>query len=92
MRAMTRVDDPGHLGRLIRAVRTQSGLTQGDAAALCGVSAPFLNDLENGKPTARLIGILTVCRGLGIRLALDLPISLEQVRSAPLRKPRGRRR
>lgn len=86
------IDDAKQLGQVIRAVRIQGGLTQGDAAALCGVSTPFLNGLERGKPTARLAGILRVCRGLGIRIALDLPISLEQLKRAPSRKPRGPRR
>ena len=37
------------LGEILRAVRKESGLTQRDAAALCNVSLPFLNGLEQGK-------------------------------------------
>lgn len=92
MQARTQIDDAKQLGEVIRSVRIQAGLTQSDAAALCGVSTPFLNGLERGKPTARLAEILRVCEGLGIRIALELPISLEQLRSAPSRKPRGPRR
>ncbi|MFZ9735302.1 MAG: helix-turn-helix domain-containing protein [Burkholderiaceae bacterium] len=40
------------LGEILRAIRKESGLTQRDAAALCNVSLPFLNELEQGKPTA----------------------------------------
>lgn len=50
-----------------------AGLTQADAAALCGVSAPFLNNLERGKETARIGLVLVVCQGLGIDLVARLP-------------------
>lgn len=40
------------LGKILRLVRKESGLTQRNAAALCNVSLPFLNGLEQGKPTA----------------------------------------
>ena len=33
------------LGKILRLVRKESGLTQRDAAALCNVSLPFLNGL-----------------------------------------------
>ncbi|MBW2736541.1 MAG: helix-turn-helix domain-containing protein [Deltaproteobacteria bacterium] len=64
---------PADLGAAIRAVRIAAGLTQADAAALCGVSGPFLSGLEQGKETARLGLALTVCQELGICLELGLP-------------------
>ena len=64
---------PSQLGATLRAVRIAAGLTQVDAAALCGVSGPFLSGLERGKPTVRLALVLKVCRALGIRLRLELP-------------------
>jgi HTH-type transcriptional regulator/antitoxin HipB len=42
------------LGDTVRRVRKESGLTQRDAAALCNVSLPFLNGLEQGKSPPRL--------------------------------------
>jgi hypothetical protein len=63
-----------------------------DAAALCGVSTPFLNALERGKPTAQLRGILAVCRGLGIRISLGPPVSVHELDKTPSRKPRGSRK
>jgi HTH-type transcriptional regulator/antitoxin HipB len=74
------------LGRVVRAVRVASGLTQADAAALCGVSAPFLNGLERGKPTAQVGLVLAVCRGLGIGLVAGLPDPLD-LSSVPRRAP-----
>lgn len=34
------------LGKIVRAVRKESGLTQRDAAALCNVSLPFLKAMS----------------------------------------------
>jgi transcriptional regulator with XRE-family HTH domain len=83
------VDTTRTLGAVIRTVRIAADLTQADAAALCGVSAPFLNGLERGKPTAQVGLILAVCQGLGISLAATTPIPVD-LSNAPRRKP-GRR-
>lgn len=86
------IENARKLGEVIRAVRVRSGLTQADAAALCGVSTPFLNALERGKPSAQLKGILAVCRGLGIRISLGPPFSVEELERTPARKPRASRK
>lgn len=75
-RSIVSVSSAPDLGTTVRAVRVAAGLRQADAAALCGVSEPFLNELERGKPTVRLDALLKVCRGLGITLALRLPAPL----------------
>lgn len=61
------------LGKIIRAVRKESGLTQRDAAALCNVSLPFLNSLEQGKATAQIGKVLSVCSRFGIEVRLRSP-------------------
>lgn len=61
------------LGEILRAVRKESGLTQRDAAALCNVSLPFFNGLEQGKPTAQIGKVLSVCSRFGIEVRLRLP-------------------
>ena len=61
------------LGKILRLVRKESGLTQRDAAALCNVSLPFLNGLEQGKPTAQVGKVLSVCNRFGIEIRLRLP-------------------
>jgi len=61
------------LGKILRAVRKESGLTQRDAAALCNVSLPFLNGLEQGKATAQIGKVLSVCSRFGIGVSLKLP-------------------
>jgi transcriptional regulator with XRE-family HTH domain len=84
------VDSAATLGRCVRAVRVAARLRQIDAAHLCGVSVPFLNQLEQGKPTARLDGVLKVCRGLGIAIELVPPGPLAE--GAPRSLKRGRKR
>jgi len=61
------------LGACIRVARKRAGLTQTDAAGLCGVSVPFFNAVENGKGTAQIDKVLHVCRQLGLRVCADLP-------------------
>jgi HTH-type transcriptional regulator/antitoxin HipB len=61
------------LGQAIRQVRKTSRLTQRDAAAFCNVSLPFLNQVEQGKPTAQIGKVLDVCSRFGIRINIVLP-------------------
>ena len=58
------------LGKAIRRHRKSIGLTQQDAAGLCGVGERFLSELERGKESASLGKALQVIRRLGLRLAL----------------------
>ncbi|MDD4964358.1 MAG: helix-turn-helix domain-containing protein [Gallionella sp.] len=67
------VTSVSELGDTLRAVRKESGLTQRDAAALCNVSLPFLNGLEQGKSTAQIGKVLSVCSRFGIDIRLRLP-------------------
>lgn len=67
------ISSVAELGDVVRAVRKESGLTQRDAAALCNVSLPFLNGLEQGKSTAQIGKVLSVCSRFGIDVRLRLP-------------------
>jgi DNA-binding XRE family transcriptional regulator len=67
------ISSVAELGEILRAVRKESGLTQRDAAALCNVSLPFLNGLEQGKVTAQIGKVLSVCNRFGIDIRLRLP-------------------
>lgn len=82
-----RIVTPKQLGESIAAVRVAAGLRQADAAALCGVSEPFLNQLEGGKASVRLDAVLKVCTGLGIALEILLPTPLSE--NAPRTLKRG---
>ena len=63
--------DSTQFGSAVRGARKSAALTQAEAAALCGVSTPFLSHLENGKPTAQLGKALHVAIQLGLRFALS---------------------
>lgn len=67
------IDTVKNLGTYIRQIRKEAGLTQSDAAGLCGVSIPFFNAIENGKGTAQFDKVLHVCQQLGIKLRIELP-------------------
>ena len=65
---LQKISSSQSLGEIIRRVRKSAGLTQTDAAGLCGVSIPFFNAIENGKSTAQIDKVLQVCRQLGINI------------------------
>ena len=58
------------IGNAVRNKRKADGLTQADAAALCGVGVRFIGDLERGKETAQIGKILKILRGLGLNLQI----------------------
>lgn len=58
------------LGRVIRAKRRQDGLTQGDLAAMTGVSTRFICELERGKPAADFMRIMAVLNALGLAVGV----------------------
>lgn len=58
------------IGDTIKAKRKRDGLTQADAAALCGVGARFLGELERGKETAQVGRVLRILQGLGLELQI----------------------
>jgi len=56
------------LGGLVRDQRKSFGLTQVEAAGLCGVGERFLRELEHGKSTLEIGRVLRVLSSLGIEL------------------------
>lgn len=61
------------IGTILRLLRKETGFTQRDMAGLCNVSLPFLNQVEQGKPTAQIGKVLEVCRRHGIEVVFHLP-------------------
>ena len=60
------------IGRIIRQKRKGDGLTLEEAAAVCGVSYPFLSALENGKESVIFDKLMQVLQGLGIELSASI--------------------
>jgi HTH-type transcriptional regulator/antitoxin HipB len=59
------------LGKLIRQHRKAMGLTQKNAAGLCGVGERFLSEIERGKATASLGKTLQVLKRLGLKVQIQ---------------------
>jgi len=58
------------IGNAIRAKRKADGLTQADAAALCGVGTRFFGELERGKETAQIGKVLRILQVMGLELQI----------------------
>lgn len=65
------ISNTKELGEIIRKKRKEKGLTQSDLAISANVGMRFLVDLENGKNTAQIGKILSVCGALGIKIDLN---------------------
>lgn len=62
---VTRADE---IGRLVRRRRREIGLSQIDLAGVARVTPRLVGELENGKKTAQLDGVLRVLAALGLDL------------------------
>jgi len=57
------------LGAAIRAVRTQSGVSQEALALLAEVDRSYLGGIERGEVNLALINIVKIAGGLGVSVA-----------------------
>ncbi|MCZ7531967.1 MAG: XRE family transcriptional regulator [Acidimicrobiia bacterium] len=77
------------LGRKLRKRRKSQGLTLQQLADLCGLSQPFLSQLENGKATPSLMALHQVAAALGtsaqVLLQPDTTNEVSLVRGAEAR-------
>ncbi|MGC1852144.1 MAG: type II toxin-antitoxin system Y4mF family antitoxin [Solirubrobacterales bacterium] len=64
----TSIDSPKALGLLIRNRRKELGLNQTELADVAQTTLRFISELERGKQTAQLDGVLRVLAALGIGL------------------------
>jgi y4mF family transcriptional regulator len=68
----TSLDSSEALGRLVRTRRNELGLNQTVLADVAGTTLRFVSELERGKRTAQLDGVLRVLAALGIKLEAKL--------------------
>lgn len=66
--SVTEIADPTALGQLIRQRRRELGLNQTELADVAKTTLRFISELEGGKPTAQLDGILRTLAALGLEL------------------------
>lgn len=66
------IHSPQDLGRVVRHVRTQHGLTQRELAAKLGVTHRWFSELESGKGKQANDRYFEVLRALGVRLTAEI--------------------
>lgn len=66
-----RIESPVQLGARVRERRTELRLTQEDLAATALVTPRLLGEVERGKATAQLDGVLRILAALGLDLFLN---------------------
>lgn len=59
-----------NIGKKIKQLRKEAGLTQIECAKRVGVGLRFLRDLEQGKTTVRLDKVAQVCRFFGYQVTV----------------------
>lgn len=59
------------IGKIIRQVRKQLGVTQSDLALTADTGLRFIGELEKGKSTCELGKVLQVLQVLGIKCQLN---------------------
>lgn len=67
----TRIKTADDLGTQVRARRRSLGLSQVDLAGVARVSPRLVGELEGGKATAQLTGVLRVLEALGLDLYVE---------------------
>lgn len=66
-----RITDTTDLGGRIRARRRELRLTQEELADVARVTPRFVGELERGKSTARIEGVMRVLAALGLDIYLQ---------------------
>lgn len=66
-----RIKEPAELGAAIRRRRTDLRLTQEELAAAAMVTPRLLGEVERGKKTAQVDGVLRILAALGLDLYLE---------------------
>lgn len=67
---MKTIKNSVELGAVIRAERKRLKVTQKELAMTAGTGLRFIIELERGKPTARMDGVLKVLQVLGAKLII----------------------
>ena len=76
---------PKEIGQRIREARRLQGLSQDDIAFAAGVSERLVHQIESGKATTQLDGLLKVLGALGLTLeVVPRPLRREVRMSADL--------
>lgn len=80
-------DDPHVLGKAMRILRDQAGITQKALAERAGTSEAYVSNIEGGRRDARWSTLIRLLRALGsdLRQLADAITEVEQHDSPPKR-------
>jgi len=67
-----------NIGDIIRAVRKESGISQGDLANSCNLSQAYLSQIEKNRKDPHLSSLKKICNALGIPLPILMFLSVEK--------------
>ena len=56
------------LGRNLKRIRTEKGITQGDIVRTLGMDRAFVSNIENGKTNPTLATIAKLAKALGVKI------------------------
>ena len=73
IRNMKTIHNSRELGAAIRTERKRLKVTQKELAMTAGTGLRFISELERGKKTSRIEGILKVLQTLGLNILIDTP-------------------
>lgn len=79
------VQVPADLGRAIASARSQTGMTQEEAALFCGVSKQTFVGIEQGRPGTAIGSVLAVASQFGVSVMV-MPRSVSQIARESLKK------
>ena len=65
------VKDTRQLGKALKKTRKSKGYTQSYISEFTGLSASFISNLENGKPTAEIGKVIEYASILGIDIEVN---------------------
>ncbi|MDO8728697.1 MAG: helix-turn-helix transcriptional regulator [bacterium] len=56
------------LGRNLKRIRTEKGISQGDIVRSLGMDRAFVSNIENGKTNPTLATIAKIAKALGVKI------------------------
>ncbi len=80
---LSRAFTPSLLGDVIKAKRTQSNITQTDAALLSGISKQTYINIEQGSADVKVASLMKVVSALGVKISIE-PWQSDSTANSPL--------
>ena len=75
--AKTKLSNSEAVGKRIRELRREQGLTQAQLAGLANTGIRFVGELENGKETCHIGKMMRVLSALGVAMYIHSPYDNE---------------